>query len=198
MWSSSFPVEASDVCLVGSGPYARCPRARALAPPQVRLVENGSQLAARSYAAASLGTEAWAQVGEPRFHSTGLFAATALLLSGFALSRGACSRAGRLCGLAGATGGSDGGDVELGGAGGQRRNNHPDPHNSKGERVPVPLPPPRFRLFGPPGRPSSPPLDSPRSPGQHAPRERSGEHVAVASVPSDLPRDRRLLHGPGR
>ncbi|CAK0802106.1 unnamed protein product [Prorocentrum cordatum] len=113
MWSSSFPVEASDVCLVGSGPYARCPRARALAPPQVRLVENGSQLAARSYAAASLGTEAWAQVGEPRFHSTGLFAATALLLSGFALSRGACSRAGRLCGLAGATGGSDGGDVEL-------------------------------------------------------------------------------------
>ncbi|CAK0904506.1 unnamed protein product [Prorocentrum cordatum] len=32
-----------------------------------------------------------------------------------------------------------------------------------------------FSLFVPPGRPSSPPLDSPRTFGRHAPQERSGE-----------------------
>ncbi|CAK0846687.1 unnamed protein product [Prorocentrum cordatum] len=42
---------------------------------------------------------------------------------------------------------------------------------SEEEKVPFP----RFPLFGPPGRPSSPPLDSLRSSGQNAPWERSGE-----------------------
>eukprot|EP00959_Pyramimonas_sp_CCMP1952_P115092 2406198-Pyramimonas_sp.AAC.1 len=44
-----------------------------------------------------------------------------------------------------------------------------------GGRVPIPLPLPRFRFFGSPGRPSSPPLDSPRNSSQNAPQERSGE-----------------------
>ncbi|CAK0825543.1 unnamed protein product, partial [Prorocentrum cordatum] len=41
--------------------------------------------------------------------------------------------------------------------------------------VPIPLPFARFSFGGPPGWPSSSPLDSPRKLGQNAPRERSGE-----------------------
>eukprot|EP00959_Pyramimonas_sp_CCMP1952_P098444 2058058-Pyramimonas_sp.AAC.1 len=48
-------------------------------------------------------------------------------------------------------------------------------HGSEEEKVPIRLPLPRFSFLGPPGRPSSPPLDSLRSPGQNAPQERSGE-----------------------
>ncbi|CAK0832790.1 unnamed protein product, partial [Prorocentrum cordatum] len=46
------------------------------------------------------------------------------------------------------------------------------------KKVPTPLirPLPRFCIFGPPGRPSSPRLDSPRNSGQNAPGERSGEY----------------------
>ncbi|CAK0881273.1 unnamed protein product [Prorocentrum cordatum] len=46
---------------------------------------------------------------------------------------------------------------------------------SEEEEVPMPLPFARFPLFGPPRRPSSPPLHSLRHPGQNAPQERSGE-----------------------
>eukprot|EP00959_Pyramimonas_sp_CCMP1952_P229352 4795571-Pyramimonas_sp.AAC.1 len=42
----------------------------------------------------------------------------------------------------------------------------------KGTRFPRPSP--AFPLSGPPGRPSSPPLDSLRDCGQNAPRDRSG------------------------
>eukprot|EP00959_Pyramimonas_sp_CCMP1952_P111403 2330220-Pyramimonas_sp.AAC.1 len=42
---------------------------------------------------------------------------------------------------------------------------------------------PRFRFGGLSGRPSSPRMDSPRDPGQNAPRERSGGAAVWARVP---------------
>ncbi|CAK0792904.1 unnamed protein product, partial [Prorocentrum cordatum] len=57
---------------------------------------------------------------------------------------------------------------------------------SEGGMVPIMLPFPRFPLFGPPGRPSSPLLDSPRRSRRNAPLERSGSSGMV-SAPFDLP-----------